>query len=151
MITVATAKRSLHGISPVDLNRILKAFGYWPVPADETALTVGCITAIWFCDYLACLNILADAVRENLLEHLVPKLKDVQEFAKPVDDAVCEDYCCRLADRRYLYLPTQTCVDLQTGKTFTAPPVPHVEKTIFDLRMLYLRRARDVHEPAASA
>lgn len=132
--------RALHGISQADLNQILRIFGHWPTPDKDFDVPHGCLLAIWFCDYIAALNIVEPSLRMALLQELQPELADVTAEQQAA-------FVCHLADRRYYYRKT-VCLDLQTGQRFEQPPVLHVEKTIFDLTAIFLRRRGGTREQA---
>ena len=146
-------KGLLHGITPSEVNQILKLFGHWPIPSLEFEIPKNCLAAIWLADFVASMGILDQAMRSLMLEELHDRI--VKWTDGPPEPGVLDDCCVRIADRRFLFTDsTGFHVDLATGqKKAGLPEVRPVEKMILDVFALYRRRQQqvvnhDINQPA---
>jgi len=119
-----------------ELSQVLKVgFGLWPSPEESAEVTNRVVAVVWLLDAWDSLGVLSPGCRLAAADHLAKLV-----VADNNNDGGWPPI--RLADRRYMAIGGTEFLDLTNGATLQHMPEPPIERSIYDIDALWIRRTR---------
>lgn len=124
-----------------ELSQVLKVgFGLWPTPAETAEMSKNVVSVVWLLDAWESLGVLSPGCRLAAADYIAKKLSVDNNCNSASQEASWPPI--RLADRRYLAIGGTEFLDLTNGATLPNTPEPPIERSIYDIDALWIRRTR---------